>query len=139
MTLTASLIAGFPAFPTTVKLSPRRQSMLAVTKFLSIKIVGLLLITSIVANLILAFCLIDVSVSLDHSRSQQAMLKDRSIESLALIRDMVLKFSKEDLNGFIAELESKGWIVKTTSSVIEVGDIVLTLDGEKITTVTYLD
>lgn len=113
--------------------------MQAVTDIFSTKILFVLLSISIAVNAFLLYRLFNTALSLDYSRSENRLLKERSLEALEIIKHLTPKLSEKQLKTIGSVLSKKDIVVKISSKEVQIGNILFTVDGEKIIYAEYLE
>lgn len=105
---------------------------------LSSRTLLVVLVISITVNAFLLYRLFNTAISLDHSRSEQTILKKRTTDALAVIDDMSTGTPKEKVLSFATALSKQGVIVKEQPSEIQIGDIVFSFEDGKVNSVDYI-
>lgn len=113
--------------------------MPGVTELLSPRTLMWVLAASLLANAFLVYRLFDTALSLDHARSETAALRARATQSLAVIRHMSSRTSRDEVAALAAELAKQGIVVKVQATEIQTGDVVFKFSGERLGSVAYLE
>ena len=79
-------------------------------ELLSLRTLLIVLVFSIVVNVFLFYRLFNTAMSLEYSRSEQAVLRKRASDALAVINDMSTGMPKEHVLSFTSVLSKRGVI-----------------------------
>lgn len=89
--------------------------------------------------LFLAYGWVNTMVSLDHSRQAQEYGRRRTEVLRDLIRALGPTFDREEVVRLVRTRMGEGHIVKVSEGVIQVDDVLMKFEGDKLKEVTFLD